>query len=121
MLAIGHVTLEVDADAAAEAFYDAAFGLGDRLHVRASDAPTSGFRGFSLSLVVAQPSIVDSYVSSALEAGATAVKPVSKSFWGYGGTLQAPDGTVWTVATSSKKDSGPARPGRSTTSSSCWA
>ncbi len=107
MAALDAVILEVADPAAAEAFYDAAFGLGDRLHVRGSDSATSGFRGFTLSLVVAQPSIVDSYVSSALDAGATAVKPTSKSFWGYGGSLQAPDGTVWTVATSSKKDSGP--------------
>ena len=37
---------------AAEAFYTAAFGLGDLVRVRASEAPTSGFRGFTVSLVV---------------------------------------------------------------------
>ena len=36
------------------------------------------------------------------------LKPVEKSFWGYGGVVQAPDGTIWKVATSSKKDTGPA-------------
>ncbi|HXT90722.1 MAG TPA: hypothetical protein VN714_15830 [Trebonia sp.] len=36
------------------------------------------------------------------------LKPVSKSFWGYGGVVQAPDGAIWKVATSSKKDTGPA-------------
>ena len=41
-------------------------------------------------------------------AGATALKPAKKSFWGYGGVVQAPDGTIWKVATSSKKDTGPA-------------
>ncbi|WP_347879675.1 glyoxalase [Streptomyces sp. Tu 2975] len=30
-----------------------------------------------------------------------------KSFWGYGGVVQAPDGTVWQVASFSKKDTGP--------------
>jgi len=34
-------------------------------------------------------------------------EPASKSFWGYGGVVQAPDGTIWKVATSSKKDTGP--------------
>ena len=38
----------------------------------------------------------------------SAIKPVAKSFWGYGGVLQAPDGTILTVATSAKKDKGPA-------------
>ena len=36
------------------------------------------------------------------------MKPVKKSFWGYGGVVQAPDGTIWKVATSAKKDTGPA-------------
>lgn len=39
-------------------------------------------------------------------AGATALKPAAKSLWGYGGVVQAPDGTIWTVASSSKKDTG---------------
>jgi hypothetical protein len=43
-------------------------------------------------------------VDAALNAGATALKPVSKSFWGYGGVVQAPDGTIWKIATSAKKD-----------------
>ncbi len=94
---------------AAAAFNEAAFGLGARLQVRAGDAPTSGFRGFTLSLVVPGPSTVDSFFESALAAGATTVKPAKKSFWGYGGVLQAPDGTLWKIATSSKKDSGATR------------
>jgi predicted lactoylglutathione lyase len=104
--ALESVVLETPDPAAAVRFYAAAFGLGDRLGVRASDAPTSGYRGFTLSLVVAQPSAVDSLVGTALEAGATVLKPVTKSFWGYGGVVQAPDGAVWKVATSSKKDTG---------------
>jgi predicted lactoylglutathione lyase len=102
------VTLEVEDLAAAEAFYETAFDLGETLRVRAGQEPSSGYRGFTLSLVVSQPSTVDSLISTARRAGATTLKPARKSFWGYGGVVQAPDGTIWKVATSSKKDTGPA-------------
>jgi predicted lactoylglutathione lyase len=105
---IRSVVLEVPDPAAAEAFYASAFGLGDTVSVRASDAPTTGFRAFTLSLVVSQPSTVDNLLGTALAAGATTLKPARKSFWGYGGVVQAPDGAIWKVATSSKKDTGPA-------------
>jgi hypothetical protein len=108
MTSLGSITLGVPDPAAAEAFHDTAFGLGGRIGVRASEEPTTGFRGFTLSLLVAQPSTVDSLVGTALEAGATALKPVAKSLWGYGGVVRAPDGTIWKVATSAKKDGGPA-------------
>jgi uncharacterized glyoxalase superfamily protein PhnB len=108
MTSIDSVTLEVSDATAAEAFYKEAFDLGDTIKVRESQEPTSGFRGFTLSLVVSQPSTVDSLVQSALGAGATELKPVKKSFWGYGGVVQAPDGTIWKIATSSKKNTGPA-------------
>ena len=49
---IESVTLEVPDPTAAECFYTAAFGLATELRLRASEAPTSGFRGFTLSLVV---------------------------------------------------------------------
>jgi uncharacterized glyoxalase superfamily protein PhnB len=105
--AITSVTLEVPDPAAAGAFYDAAFGLGTQLRLRASQEPTTGFRGFTLSLVVSQPSTVDALTGSALDAGATTIKPVTKSLWGYGGVVRAPDGTIWKIATSAKKDTGP--------------
>ncbi|MDN5858751.1 MAG: glyoxalase [Pseudonocardia sp.] len=105
--AIDSVTLEVADPTAASAFY-AALGLGDVVHARASNAPTSGFRGFTLSLVVAQPSTVDSLVGTAVDGGATVLKPVEKSFWGYGGVVAAPDGTIVKIASSAKKDTGPA-------------
>ena len=108
MTSIASVTLEVADLAAAERFYSTAFSLGPQVRLRASEAVTSGFRGFTLSLTVSQPSTVDSLVGSALGAGATSLKPASKSLWGYGGVVQAPDGTIWKVATSAKKDSGPA-------------
>jgi predicted lactoylglutathione lyase len=108
MTGIQSLVLEVEDTAAAESFYKEAFELGDVVSVRESTAPTSGFRGFTVSLVVSQPSTVDTLVRSALDAGATELKPVKKSFWGYAGVVRAPDGTIWKVATSAKKDSGPA-------------
>ena len=108
MNSIDSITLEVADAAAAERFYNAAFGLGDLLRVRTSDAPTTGFRGFTLSLVVAQPSTVRGLIDAAVDAGATTPKPTEKSLWGYGGVVQAPDGTICTVASAAKKDTGPA-------------
>jgi catechol 2,3-dioxygenase-like lactoylglutathione lyase family enzyme len=108
MTSIESLSLEVPDPAAAEAFYAAAFGGSTSVGVRASEAPTTGFRGFTLSLVVSQPSTVDSFIGAALDAGATTLKPGKKGLWGYGGVVRAPDGTIWKVATSSKKDTGPA-------------
>jgi hypothetical protein len=108
MTSIDSVTLEVPDPTSASAFYTAAFGLGALVGLRSPEAPTSGFRGFTLSLVVSQPATVDQLIGDALDAGATPLKPVAKSFWGYGGVVQAPDGAIWKVATSSKKDTGPA-------------
>ena len=107
MNTIHSVTLEVADPAAARQFHDSAFGLGPEVAVRASDAPTTGFRGFTLSLVVPQPATVRRLVDAALAAGATSLKPVSKSLWGHSGVVEAPDGTIWKVATSAKKDTGP--------------
>jgi predicted lactoylglutathione lyase len=106
--AIESVILEAPDPVAAEAFYTAAFGLGDRLRLRTSQAPTAGFRGYVLSLVVSQPSTVDGFIGAALDGGATMLKPAKKGFWGYGGVIQAPDGAIWKVATGAKKDTGPA-------------
>lgn len=108
MGSITSLTIEATAPDPARAFYDAAFDLDVPIDVRASNAATTGFRGFTLSLVVSQPSTVDRLIGTALEAGATSLKPATKSLWGYGGVVQAPDGTIWKVATSKKRDSGPA-------------
>jgi predicted lactoylglutathione lyase len=107
MASVSSVGLAVGDPTAAEAFYTA-LGVGDRVRVRPAQAPTSGFRGYTLSLVVSQPSIVDTFIGAALDGGATALKPAKKGLWGYGGVVQAPDGAIWKVATSSKKDTGPA-------------
>lgn len=108
MPTIESIILEVPDPADAGAFYTSAFDLGDRLQLEASEAPTSGFRGFTLSLVVSQPATVDLLTGSALDHGAAPLKPVAKSLWGYGGSVQAPDGTIWKVATSKRKNGGPA-------------
>ncbi|WP_350275114.1 glyoxalase [Kribbella sp. HUAS MG21] len=107
MTTIDTLTLEVTDLATAEKFYAAAFGLGSRLALRQSDSPTTGFRAFHISLVVSQPATVDSLIGSALAAGATVLKPAAKSLWGYGGVVEAPDGTIWKVATSAKRNTGP--------------
>lgn len=107
MTSFESVTVEVADTAAAETFY-AAFGLAPYVNVRASAEPTTGFRGFALSLVASQPGNVDALIGAAVDAGATTLKPAAKSFWGYGGVVQAPDGTICKVASSKKKDSAPA-------------
>ncbi|MFB7209749.1 glyoxalase [Streptomyces sp. NPDC056255] len=108
MATIETVTLEVADPAAADRFHATAFGLDTRIRLRASEVPTTGFRGFTLALTVSQPADVNGFIDSALDAGATSLKPAAKSLWGYGGVVQAPDGTIWKIATSAKKDTGPA-------------
>jgi predicted lactoylglutathione lyase len=108
MTSIESVPLEVADPTAAHRFYATAFGLGSQIRLRASETPTTGFRGFTLSLVVSQPADVNALIDAAVDAGAATLKPAAKSLWGYGGVVQAPDGTIWQVASSSKKDTGPA-------------
>jgi len=108
MTSISSITLEVPDLEASSIFYKEAFGLHGQVRLRESEAPTTGFRGFTLSLVVSQPANATLFINAALDAGATALKPAAKSLWGYGGTVMAPDGTIWKVATSKKKDTEPA-------------
>ena len=107
MNSIDTLTLEVADTQAAANFYKSAFGDDLPLQLSESDAATSGFRGFSISLVVSQPSTVRTLVDAAVAAGATVLKPATKSFWGVGGVVQAPDGTIWKIATTAKKDTDP--------------
>lgn len=108
MTSIDSLVLDAADPAAAGHFYKTAFGLDTQVRVRAAEPPTTGFRGFTLSLTVAQPADVNALVDAAVGAGATAVKPAAKSFWGYGGVVRAPDGALWKIATATKKDKGPA-------------
>jgi hypothetical protein len=98
---------EVADPTAAKRFYTTVFGSDNLVRLQASEAPTTGFRGFTMSLGMSQPADVNALIDTALDAGATSVKPGAKSLWGYGGVVQA-DGTIWTVASSAKKDTGPA-------------
>ncbi|SHM95556.1 VOC family protein [Actinacidiphila paucisporea] len=107
MTSIASVTLDAADPAAAADFYAGAFRLDTQVRVRAAQAPSTGFRGFTLSLTVSQPATVTSLFEAAVKAGATPVKPVAKSLWGYGGVVRAPDGALWKLATSAKKDTGP--------------
>jgi predicted lactoylglutathione lyase len=104
---LASVTLEVADLEAARRFYSA-FGVDTHIRLRASEAHSTGFRGFTLALTVTGPATVDSFVGAAVDAGATVLKPAEKSLWGYSGVVQAPDGTIWKIATSEKKNTGPA-------------
>ncbi len=105
---IESLTLEVADAAASEAFYESALGLGDQFSARTTDTPSTGFRGFTISLVVGQPSIVDSLQETALAGGAKSLKPAEKGMWGYGAVVQDADGVIWKLATSAKKNKGAA-------------
>ncbi|MEU1485012.1 glyoxalase [Streptomyces sp. NPDC005752] len=108
MASLTSVILDAADPTAADRFYADAFGLDAQVSARASTTLPTGFRGFTLSLVVSQPSVVNGLIDAAVAAGATTVKPATKSLWGYGGVVRAPDGALWKVATSAKKDKGPA-------------
>lgn len=103
---IEYVTLEVPDPDAAAGFYRA-FGVDHCVRLREATAPSTGFRGYAMTLTTAQPADVDLYLAAATAAGATVVKPAEKALWGYGGTVQAPDGTYWRLGSSSKKNTGP--------------
>lgn len=107
-IAIDSLTLEVRDPAASERFYETALGIGSQVRARTADTPAVGFRGFSISLVVGQPSTVDSLLETALASGAKSLKPAKKGLWGYGAVVQDTDGVIWKLATSAKKDKGPA-------------
>lgn len=108
MTSINHITLETPDPKAAERFYKDAFGLDAHVRVQEGNEASTGFRGFTVSLIVAQPSTVSALYESAMAAGATSLKPVNKSLWGVGAVVQAPDGAIWKIATTSKKDTGAA-------------
>jgi catechol 2,3-dioxygenase-like lactoylglutathione lyase family enzyme len=107
-ITIESLTLDVADPAASQAFYETAFGVGAQVCTRTGDTRSTGFRGFTISLVVGQPSTVDSLHETALTGGATPVKPAEKGLWGYGAVVRDADGVVWKLATSAKKDTGPA-------------
>lgn len=107
MTAITKVVLQAEDTEAAGLFYKA-LGVSEYVDVRPATEASMGFRGYTLSIVCSQPANVDAFLQAATDAGATVLKPAEKSFWGYGGAVQAPDGALWTVAASSKKNTAPA-------------
>ena len=109
MTSLSSVTLDVPDIAAAEKFYLEAFGSSVPVKFSQSDSAQSGsapsgFRGYTISLLVAQPGDAGLLFDAAVAAGATVVKPIAKSLWGVGGVIQAPDGAIIKLATSAKKD-----------------
>jgi uncharacterized glyoxalase superfamily protein PhnB len=93
MASIEFVIIEVAGPLAANRFYTAAFGVGTQVRLWASEAPATGFRGFTLNLGVAQPATVNGLIDAALDAGATPLKPAAKQFWGgYSGVVHARTG-----------------------------
>lgn len=106
MTAIAHLTIEADDVETARSFYTDTLGV-DAIQVRSADAPTAGFRGFTVSLITSQPGNATALLDAAVAAGARVLKPAKKSFWGFGGVVQAPDGTIVKVASSAKKDTAP--------------
>ena len=72
MPALEALTVEADDPDAARAFYEAV-GLS-QVRVRDADAPSSGFRGFTLSLVSPQPSAVDGLLAAAAGVGAAVLQ-----------------------------------------------
>lgn len=105
---IESLILEVADPTASQSFYETALGVGSEIRARTADTPATGFRGFTISLVVGQPSTVDSLLGTALAGGAQTVKPAQKGLWGYGAVVQDADGVIWKLATSAKKDKGSA-------------
>ena len=69
---------------------------------------------------VSQPATVNGLIDTALDAGATPLKPATKQFWGgYSGVAQARTGPYGRSRRRRRRT--PARPpGRSTGSRSCW-
>jgi hypothetical protein len=107
-IAITSLTLEVSDPVASQSFYETALGVDSQVRARTADTPATGFRGFTISLVVGQPSTVNSLLQTALVGGAKTLKPAEKGLWGYGAVVQDADGVIWKLATRAKKDKGPA-------------
>lgn len=87
-------------------FFELAGGLVLALWPRASIARDTGLpqgpasaTEFTLAHNVASSAEVDAVMAEVTRAGATILKPASRTFWGgYSGYFQDPDGHVWEVA-----------------------
>jgi uncharacterized protein len=63
------------------------------------DADGDGFRGFTLSHIVASSEQVDQMLAQAARVGGTIAKPAEPASWGgYSGYFADPDGNLWKMA-----------------------
>ena len=76
------------------------FGLSDLAKDAGLGAePLPRFRGLSLAINLADEAATDRLFEAAVAAGADAVKPPEKVFWGgYSGYFADPDGHLWELA-----------------------
>ena len=71
----------------------------DKLAEDAAVPDGQGFGGITLAHNEPSPEQVDAAYAAAIDAGAKAVKPPSKTFWGgYSGYFADPDGHMWEIA-----------------------
>jgi len=71
----------------------------DKLAEDAAVPDGQGFGGLTLAHNEPSPEQVDAAYAAAIDAGAKAVKPPSKTFWGgYSGYFADPDGHMWEIA-----------------------
>jgi catechol 2,3-dioxygenase-like lactoylglutathione lyase family enzyme len=71
----------------------------DKLAEDAGVPDGQGFGGITLAHNEPSPEKVDAVYAQAITAGARAVKPPQKSFWGgYSGYFADPDGYLWEIA-----------------------
>ena len=109
-LSLDAIVLGAQDPQGARTFYDSALApAAGKVRPDEFDENPSGFQGYTVSYIVAQPTEVQTVLDAAAAAGATIVKPGKKMLFGaFSGVFQAPDGSVWKVAAPTKKDTGPA-------------
>ena len=72
--------------------------LADDIGISAPDQPP-GYTGVTLAYNTASRAETDEVLATAVDAGATLVKPAQEVFWGgYSGYFADPDGHLWEVA-----------------------
>ena len=108
MTSIESIILEVPDPAAAEHFYAAAFGLGDRLRRaprRRPDQRLPRVHGVPRGRPAEH---VDSLIGTAVHARRDDAQARQEELLGLRRRGAAPDGAIWKIATSAKKNTGPA-------------
>jgi catechol 2,3-dioxygenase-like lactoylglutathione lyase family enzyme len=64
---------------------------------------TSGFRAFTLSLILTTPGDVDRILERAARRGGRVSKPAKASFWGYSAYVTDPSGYLWKIASAKRR------------------